>query len=165
MRALIAATLVLLAIVVACGGSDGDESNDGADSTPSSGTVTLTIENADGERQGLSVELAHTPQQRARGLMDREELAEDAGMLFVFESDTTSAFWMKDTLIPLSIAYILKDGTILDIQDMQPLSTDLHEPPSPYLYALEVNQGWYDEHGIGVGDSVEITDAVSEAAN
>ncbi|KKM61697.1 hypothetical protein LCGC14_1529160, partial [marine sediment metagenome] len=101
--------------------------------------------------------------ERGRGLMDREELPEDGGMLFVFLGDTQAAFWMKDTLIPLSIAFIAADGTILDVQDMEPLSEDAHRPPEPYRYALEVNQGWFREHGLGRGDRVEIPDSGSGA--
>ena len=74
-------------------------------------------------------------------------------MLFVFSSDQQAAFWMKDTFIPLSIAFIAADGRILEIQDMQPLSTDLHRPPSAYRYALEVNQGFLKS--VKAGDRVE----------
>ena len=84
-------------------------------------------------------------------------------MLFIFSGDTKAGFWMKDTLIPLSIAFIAADGTILDVQEMEPLSEDKHRPPAPYRYALEVNQGWFQEHGLGPGGRVEIPDSVSAA--
>lgn len=109
------------------------------------------------------MELARTAGERSRGLMFREELAEDGGMLFVYVEDTEAGFWMKDTLIPLSIAFIAADGTILDIQDMEPLSEDTHRPPEPYRYGLEVNQGWFQQNGFNVGDRVEIPDSVSGA--
>ena len=104
----------------------------------------------------LTLELAATDEQRSRGLMFRESLPEDQGMLFVFEQQTNASFWMRNTLIPLSIAYIDRDGTILDIQDMQPEApgypTPIYPPASPYWYALEVNQGWYARNGVNVGD-------------
>ena len=126
-------------------------------------TVTLAIENAEGEWQELTVEIADSPQERATGLMDVEYMDEDTGMLFVFEGETKSGFWMKDTRIPLSIAFIASDGVILETQDMEPLSTALHRPAQAYSYALEVNQGWFERHGLGAGDRVEIpAEAVGE---
>ena len=84
-------------------------------------------------------------------------------MLFVPGGDTRTGFWMKDTKIPLSIAFIASDGTILETQDMEPLSEELHRPARAYYYALEVNQGWFERHGLGLGDRVEIpADAKAE---
>src|SRR5215203_7432784 len=88
--------------------------------------------------------------------MVREALAEDAGMLFIFDQEQPLSFWMKDTLIPLSIAYIDGSGTIVDIQDMQPLDETLHPSATPARYALEVNQGFFGERGVTVGDTVEL---------
>ncbi len=147
------ATVLAAALAVACGGDD-----DGGVST-----ATIVLTDDGGSRQELTVELARTAGERSRGLMFREELAEDGGMLFVFPGDTEAGFWMKDTLIPLSIAFIAEDGVILDVQDMEALSEELHRPPAPYRYALEVNQGWFREHGLGRGDRVEIPDSVSGA--
>lgn len=147
------AAILALALAVACGGdSEGGRLR----------TATLTVSGGDGVRQELSVELARSAAERARGLMFREELAEDSGMLFVYEQDTETGFWMKDTPIPLSIAFISAEGTILDVQEMEPFSTDLHKPPAPYRYALEVNQGWFQEGGFAEGDRVEIPAAVAE---
>jgi uncharacterized membrane protein (UPF0127 family) len=103
-------------------------------------------------RPRLALELATTPEQHERGLMFRESMPADHGMLFVFDRQSNAAFWMRNTLIPLSVAYIDADGTILDIQDMQPQTDDSHPPARPYWYALEVNQGWYANNGVGVGD-------------
>ena len=147
------ATVLAAALAVACGGDD-----DGGVST-----ATIVLTNDGGSRQELTVELARTAEERSRGLMFREELPEDGGMLFVFPQDTEAGFWMKDTLIPLSIAFIAADGAILGVQEMEPLSTELHRPSVPYRYALEVNQGWFQEHGLGRGDRVEIPDSVSGA--
>jgi len=145
----IAAALVL-ASVAACGGSDDSD-------VP---TATIVVTDGEGARAELTVELARTPAERSRGLMLRESLPKDRGMLFVFAGDTTGGFWMKDTSIALSIAFIAEDGTILDIQEMEPLSTVVHQPPRPYLYALEVNQGWFQRQGFETGDQVEIPDSV-----
>lgn len=100
----------------------------------------------------LELEVASTPAERARGLMFRPELPWNRGMLFVFEAETTAAFWMRNTSIPLSIAFIAADGTILDVKDMEPLDETPAPPAAPYRYALEVNQGWYAAHGLGPGD-------------
>ncbi len=146
------ATVLAAALAVACGGDD-----DGGVSTA---TIVLTEDG--GSRQELTVELARTAGERNRGLMGREELPDNRGMLYVFPQDTETAFWMKDTLIPLSIAFIAADGTILDVQEMEPLSEEKHRPPAPYRYALEVNQGWFEERGFGTGDRVEIPEGVTE---
>jgi len=117
--------------------------------------ATVAIINSAGERVAVRVEIANTPAEREQGLMGRTELAEDAGMLFVFSREGTGAFWMKDTLIPLSIAYIDAGGRIVDIQDMQPLDETPHPPAAPYRYALEVNQGFFAQRGIEVGNTLE----------
>ncbi|MGE5617638.1 MAG: DUF192 domain-containing protein [Sphingomonadaceae bacterium] len=113
------------------------------------------ITTASGRQVQVRLEVADTPESRAMGLSRRPSLAEDAGMLFVFPSDGVAAFWMKDTLVPLSIAFISADGRILEIQDMERLSEELHRPAQPYRYALEVNQGFFDKNGIKAGDRVE----------
>ncbi len=151
LRPLALVTALAISLGLACGGGDGDE------------TATIVVIGGEGEGVELTVELARTAGERSRGLMFREELAEDGGMLFVYVEDTEAGFWMKDTLIPLSIAFIAADGTILGVQDMEPLSEELHRPPEPYRYALEVNQGWFREHGLGRGDRVKIPDSVSGA--
>ena len=88
--------------------------------------------------------------------MARTELAENAGMLFVFDREAPRSFWMRNTLIPLSIAYITADGRIVDIQDMQPLDETSHPSAEPAQYALEVNQGFFEERGVKVGDKAEL---------
>ncbi len=148
--ALTIATALALTSAAACGGDD------------DSGLATVTIVSSDdeGARAELTVEVPRTPEEFSRGLMFRESLPEDRAMLFVFGEDTQTGFWMKDTSIALSIAFIAEDGTILDIQEMEPLSTEAHQPPGPYRYALEVNQGWFRRHGFGPGDRVEVPDSV-----
>lgn len=117
-----------------------------------------TVTTSAGERVPVEVEIADTDAERQTGLMGRNVLPENAGMLFVFEGEQTLSFWMRDTLIPLSIAYIDAEGRIVDIQDMQPLDD---VPPhyvsaEPAQYALEVNQGFFEERGVVVGDTVEL---------
>ncbi len=119
---------------------------------------TVTIHTSSGEEVRVRVEIADNASEHARGLMYRTTLAENRGMLFIFEGEQTLSFWMKNTLIPLSIAFIGSEGRIVDIQDMKPLDDD---PPSyvsarPAQYALEVNQGFFEERGVEVGDRAEL---------
>jgi uncharacterized membrane protein (UPF0127 family) len=96
----------------------------------------------------FQVELATTPQQRQRGLMGRTHLPADSGMLFVFEEPGRHCFWMRDTPLPLSIAFIDPSGLIADLADMQPRSEALHCPSADIRYALEVRQGEFQRRGI-----------------
>jgi uncharacterized membrane protein (UPF0127 family) len=100
--------------------------------------------------------VARSDEERAAGLMDRDSLAADSGMVFVFPQPTNARFWMKDTRIPLSIAFVAADGTVLDVQDMQPLSLEAHGPGAPYLFAIEANRGWFAAHGVAAGQRVEL---------
>lgn len=101
--------------------------------------------------QVFQVEVATTPQQRERGLMERTRLTDDAGMLFVFEQKGSYCFWMKNTPIPLSIAFLADDGTIVNIEAMQPQTLDHHCPHTPIRYAFEVSQGTFQNKGIQAG--------------
>jgi hypothetical protein len=105
----------------------------------------------------LAVELAATPDARVCGLSNRVKLPENHGMLFIYPTLGPRTFWMKDTHIPLSIAFLDDSGLILSIQPMTPMQTnERYRSLQPVRYALEVNQSWFAEHGIGVGDSVEM---------
>jgi uncharacterized membrane protein (UPF0127 family) len=106
----------------------------------------------------LSVEVAVTAEEQARGLMFRKEMPDDHGMLFPYESDRRLSFWMKDTLIPLSIAYISSDGVIKEIYDMKPGSLREVLSRQSVRYALEVNQGLFERLGVEVGDRVQFPD-------
>lgn len=109
------------------------------------------------EQIRLNVEIAATPEERQIGLMNRETLDPDSGMIFVFDKERAVSFWMKNTLIPLSIAYINKSGTILEIYDMTPLSLEpVKSKRSSILYALEVNQGYFTRNGISEGDTIDL---------
>jgi uncharacterized membrane protein (UPF0127 family) len=100
----------------------------------------------------LKVELAITEAQHTQGLMYREKLGADDGMLFVFDTPEYQSFWMKNTLVPLSVAFLAPDGTILNVEDMEPQTLDPHISAGPALYALEMNKGWFASHGVKPGD-------------
>lgn len=103
----------------------------------------------------LQVEVANTPASLREGLMHRTQLPPDGGMLFQLgPPDDLYCFWMKNTLLPLSIAFIDADGRIVSIQDMQPQSLGPHCPPVAITTALEMSQGWFARAGINVGDRV-----------
>ena len=112
-------------------------------------TTTLTI-----GTHKLTAEVATTPAQRQTGLMNRFSLKPDHGMLFVFEQSEPLSFWMRNTYIALSIAFINVDGTILNIEDMQPQTDAAHWSKGAALYALEMKKGWFAERGIVAGDRV-----------
>lgn len=104
----------------------------------------------------VRAEIARTPAERARGLMERDTLPPGRGMLFVFEDQGIRSFWMGSTYIALDIAFIDTDLRIVDIQAMEPLTTNSHTSRFPAMFALEVPQGWFEEHGIGVGSEAKI---------
>ena len=104
----------------------------------------------------LSVEVARSEKQRHRGLMHRDELDWNSGMLFVFENERVLSFWMKDTKIPLSIAFLDKYGKVTDIIDMKPYSLDAVISTQKCLYAIEVNRGFFEESGLAVGDTIDL---------
>jgi uncharacterized protein len=109
---------------------------------------------------------AATPPSRSRGLMDRDSLREDAGMVFRFPGQRQGGFWMKNTKIPLSIAYFDGDGRIVAIMDMEPCTADpcpTYDPGVPYSGALEVNQGFFERHGIAEGDTVRLAASLPPA--
>lgn len=108
----------------------------------------------------LEVEVAATDAERAKGLMYRDALEADHGMLFVYPDDAPRRFWMKDTRVPLSIAFLDRSGKILRIADMQPFTTEGTSSLYPARYALEVNQGWFRARSIGVGAVVDGLDKV-----
>ena len=102
----------------------------------------------------ITAEVAATPETRTTGLMNRFSLKPDHGMVFVFERAEPMGFWMKNTFIPLSIAFIGANGRILNIDDMAPQDESTHPSKGPALYALEMRKGWFAERGIVAGDTV-----------
>jgi uncharacterized membrane protein (UPF0127 family) len=114
----------------------------------------------------IDAHVARTPDQRALGLMHRAEMAPDEGMLFVCDECAVQSFWMKDTPVPLSIAFLADDGTILQIEDMEPHSLESHACEQPVRHVLEVPRGWFRERGVGPGTQVQgpvFLEALAEA--
>ena len=113
-------------------------------------TVALSI---NGHK--ITAEVAATPERRSTGLMHRFSLQPDHGMVFVFDYPEPQGFWMKNTFIPLSIAFIAADGRIINIDEMQPHDESIHPSRGPALYAIEMRKGWFAERGIRSGDVVK----------
>ncbi|HSJ46486.1 MAG TPA: DUF192 domain-containing protein [Euzebyales bacterium] len=173
MRALLPA--VLLLVLAACGQGGPVSQDTGGDTAVPTSSAALTVDPAtlrpsegfdvsevvftDGdERITMPVLVADEPSLRSTGLMRRTELADDAGMLFVFDEPTSGAFWMKDTLLPLSIAFVGSDGTVQQVLDMEPCAANpcpRYTPDDPYVRAVEANQGYFAAHDITVGWSLE----------
>ena len=161
MRRLIALLVVVLVTGAACDSAD-DPATPEARSTSSPGSFTTAralIDTGD-DSVLLTVEVADDDEERARGLMGRGSLPEDHGMVFIYFEEHAGGFWMKDTLIPLSIAFFDRRGEILSILDMDPCEADpcdIYNPGVSYAGALEVNQGMFDEWDVQEGDSITIS--------
>ena len=102
----------------------------------------------------IEAEVAYTDESRQIGLMNRPKMPPGHGMLFVFDRAATHCMWMKNTLLPLSVAFLDDKGRILNIEDMQPQTENNHCATQPAKYALEMNLGWYQSHGIGPGTAL-----------
>jgi uncharacterized membrane protein (UPF0127 family) len=114
-------------------------------------TKTIVIANQAGADIPLTVELARTNEEQRMGLMFRKKLDDGEGMLFVYNRDQMLSFWMKNTIIPLSIAFISHDGRVIEIQDMRPQSLQSIRSSRSVRYALEVPRGWFERAGITGG--------------
>ncbi|MDO6695038.1 DUF192 domain-containing protein [Aliiglaciecola sp. 3_MG-2023] len=104
----------------------------------------------------LAVEYAHSFEQRATGLMHRKSLCDNCGMLFKYSRPRIAGMWMKNTFIPLDVAFIDDQGKITDIRGMQPHDLTSINSSTEVLYALEMNLGWFAKHNVNVGDIVEV---------
>ena len=102
----------------------------------------------------IKLEVAQTDGEREKGLMFRKQMGRDDGMLFIFDEPAYHAMWMKNTLIPLSVAFLDAQGTILNILDMEPQTLDSHAAAGPAIYAIETNKGWFEAKKIKAGDRV-----------
>ncbi len=144
-----AAPLVLAFLLAACGSND---------SPARAERFPLRITTAQGSAV-LQVEIADTPGERAEGLMGRASLGADAGMAFLWGEPVEARFWMKDTLIPLQVAFWGADGGIVGLIEMTPCTADpcpTYGPDEAFVAAVEANTGWFTTHGVAVGDTVEI---------
>lgn len=143
--------LAALGLLSCCGGPRAAAAQGPTRPNPPLRTVELRSGGA-----SILAELALTADERERGLMFRRELPEGRGMLFVFEADQRLAFWMKNTTIPLSIAYLSSDGTIREVRELEPLSLAPVQAERSVRYALEAPRGWFERAGLEVGDRFEI---------
>jgi uncharacterized membrane protein (UPF0127 family) len=157
----IVCVLALLLLISGCGEGNGEATTTTASSqttAPAPELENVVLNASGGEEVRVKAEIADTDEERRRGLMDRTSLGENRGMLFVFDGEQRLSFWMKNTKIPLSVAYIDSEERIVDVQQMQPMTTTSHPSSEPARYALEVNQGFFREHGVTEGDTVELPD-------
>ena len=157
-----------VALLTACGSS----ATPGADPPPTATTQPAATDQAVGSQAGgrpapgtgwvifgadtVTVEVARSASERQQGLMNRTEVPDGTGMLFVFPQSRIRSFWMQNTYVDLDIAYIDDSLRIIDIQQMKAETTDPHESSAPAMFALEVRMGWFAEHGIEVGTVAEV---------
>jgi uncharacterized membrane protein (UPF0127 family) len=146
-------------LVFTASGKAGTQDAIGACGDPSAPYAEVQIDT----RPRIDLQLARTEQERETGLMYVDNLPSASGMLFVYTAPSREGYWMYHTLIPLSIAWIDRDGTIVDIQDMPRLNdpnnvveaaSTVYNPSGAYWYALEVNEGWFVQNGVGVGQQL-----------
>jgi uncharacterized protein len=171
--ALLAGGLVLLAAGVALvawilassaglvGGNDDPVMADPTATTAApgnaAGTVDYRLEPAEGDPVTVRLEVAADPATRARGLMERERVPPGTGMVFLYPADVAESFWMKNTLVPLSIAFVAADGRVVSVAEMTPCKADpcpSYAPAGPYRYAIELAAGSFGDAGVGPGARV-----------
>jgi len=155
-RLVIAGVLTLVVGAAGC-----TRTSDAATPSPARYPAEARFRSAGGSTSMLHVAVARSDAEKQRGLMGVRSLPDDAGMAFVWTEPTDSAFWMKDTRIPLSIAFASRDGRIETIREMTPCAGDpcpLYRSSGPFVLVIEANAGWYDAHGVRVGDHVTLED-------
>jgi uncharacterized protein len=151
------AFLVVPALLAACGGADGTAgepqvaSSQDTTNLPPRGSAWVIF-----DTDTVVAEVADTPALRERGLMFRTEVLDGTGMLFVFEDSQIRSFWMRNTYVPLDIAFMDPAMRIVDIRQMEPESEVLTESAAPAMFALEVRQGWFEQQGIETGAQARI---------
>jgi uncharacterized membrane protein (UPF0127 family) len=138
---------VLLATIVISSLSVSTLAQDGPQSLPA---IKLSV-----GMHVIQAELAQTPEQRSTGLMFRKTMGTNDGMLFAFEEPGQQCFWMKNTLLPLSVAFIADDGSVVNIDDMKPQTLDSHCSTKPVRFVLEMNDGWFVKRGIKAGTKMK----------
>jgi uncharacterized membrane protein (UPF0127 family) len=154
-------------IISGCGSAQGEDTRDGTEAvTAAQVEETAAPRQVARPGQGMAwvifgadtvvAEVARTPAERAEGLMYREELPDGTGMLFVFDRSEIQSFWMSNTYVALDIAYMDASFNVVDIQQMEPLTTTPHESSGPAMFALEVPQGWFAAHDVRVGATARV---------
>jgi uncharacterized protein len=113
--------------------------------------MNLPVAQLQAGMHNIRAQVAATPEQRATGLMHRKDMPQHEGMLFVFEQPSQQCFWMKNTLLPLSIAFVADDGTVVNIDEMRPQTLESHCSVKPVRYVLEMNEGWFAKRGVKAG--------------
>jgi uncharacterized protein len=139
-------------------------SDPGADAGAGDPSSTVTFEDQEAmSASTLHVEVADTASEHRKGLMHVESLPADAGMAFVFDEPTDTTFWMKNTLIPLSVAFVGEDDVVIGVRDMQPCDADpcpTYGVDRPFVLAVEANLGWFADHAIGPGDRASFRESL-----
>ena len=154
------AAIALTVVVAACGGGSHPGGRAVVQAADDPIAARFTIHTDHGPvRSSTLLDLADSPAAWARGLMGRRDLPPDGGMVFVFDEPTTTSFWMKDTLVPLSLAVWNEDGRIADILDMAPCTADpceRYRPRGPFLGAVEMRRGYFEHNGVEIGDRIDV---------
>lgn len=155
--------LLLASVALASCAPAGGESGSPSAEDQTEGAVPLQVKRPPPDRawvvfgaDTVVAEVARSPQERAEGLMYRDDVPDGTGMLFVFEDSQIRSFWMANTYVPLDIAYMDSSYRILDIVQMEPLVTDGYPSSGPAMFALEVPQGWFAAHGISEGVTAQV---------
>ncbi|MBI2760349.1 MAG: DUF192 domain-containing protein [Chloroflexi bacterium] len=173
MPAVLVVVLALVALLLGACSNDGDGAQAaGPQASPDqSGLPLVTFTRADAGTEVMRVEVADRDELRFCGLMHRLSMPEDQGMLFTFDADVSGPFWNRNTFIPLTLAWIAEGGEIVDITDLpnvrpedNPQENVFVGPRASYRYVIEANQGWFDRHGVRIGDRVAISEAVQRGS-
>ena len=156
LRIALFSTVVAVPVLAGCGEAGGTSGGAAADQ-PVPISVGQEVRTAQIRIGGVEVtaEIADNEELRAKGLMNRDSLAENHGMLFVYGAAQVRSFWMRNTRIPLDIAFIDANGVIINIEPMEPQSDENYYSQGPMMYALEMDQGWFEANGVGPGDRLE----------
>jgi uncharacterized membrane protein (UPF0127 family) len=156
-RALVMTTIVGTLLLTSSCGSHGP--------TLGAPDHVVTIHGSNGVVERLHVWVADDDAERAKGLMGVTQLAPTQGMAFLFDGPSIESFWMKDTLIPLSVAFVDTKGAIVTIREMEPCRSDpcpTYDSEAPYVMAIEANRGWFEDNGVRIGDPTSLTAGASQ---
>lgn len=166
--------LALAVTLAACGGDgEGPHTAQSPTATPNPDLAAATFQTASGSTATMALEVADTEELRTCGLMHRLSMPENQGMLFTFDADVAGPFWNRNTFIPLTLAWIAADGTILDLTDManvrpedDPQVNTLTPPRAGtvYRYVIEANQGWFARNGVAIGDHVDLAEPLARGS-